>query len=52
MAYWEEKREYENTKLWMSWEQKELKYLEDLKDQIKSNFHSFWRAIIKWKNKK
>ena len=34
-----------NTKKWISWERK--RFL----DEIKSIFHSFWRAIIWWKNK-
>ena len=34
-----------NTKIWTSWEWKKLS------DDIKSIFHTFWRAIIWWKNK-
>ena len=38
--------ENENTKLWISQEQKELIRWN------KSIFHSFWKAIIWWKNYK
>ena len=35
-----------NTKIWISWERKELYRWN------KNIFHSFWRVIIWWKNKK
>ena len=42
-------------KVWKGKKIQKLKYLENKKnflDEIKNIFHSFWRAIIWWKNKK
>ena len=44
--------------IWKAWKGREkiqkFEYLENKKsflDEIKKNFHSFWRAIIYWRNK-